>query len=140
MSVLAPWRGARAAGATRLREGMCVCTYFSYPSDVLVAALLVESEVLVEPEAHVVAIETVRRVAEVEQVLLKCRRDGRLAGRGEAGEPDGEAALLAERVALAARQRRVPCDVAAVCQFAPRGSMAGYGGAHVAIVSVVWGL
>lgn len=46
-------------------------------------------------------------------MLLQGGRDGRLARRGEAREPDGQAALFAKLVALAARERRVPGDVSA---------------------------
>jgi hypothetical protein len=45
-------------------------------------------------------------------VLFKGGRDGGFARGGEAGKPDCEAALLAVGVALAAGERRVPCDVA----------------------------
>lgn len=41
-------------------------TYLCYPPDVLVAVFLCESEVFVQAEAHVVAIQTVRGVSEVE--------------------------------------------------------------------------
>jgi hypothetical protein len=53
----------------------------------------------------------------MQEVLLKCGRDGRFAGRGKTGKPDGEALLFAEAVALSAGERWVPGDVAEVqCQ------------------------
>lgn len=48
----------------------------------------------------------------MEEVLLERGRDGGLARGRQAGQPDGEAALAAELIALAARQGRVPGDVA----------------------------
>lgn len=48
----------------------------------------------------------------MQQVLLQGRGDGRLARSREAREPDGEAALAAELVALMAREGGVPGDVA----------------------------
>jgi hypothetical protein len=118
-------------------------THLGDPPDVLVAALLVEAQVLVEPKAHVVAVEAVRGQPEVQQVLLERRRDGRLARRREPCEPDGQPALLAQGVALVARERRMPGDVAAAPSVRAGGSTraVGYGGAHVAIVSAerpVW--
>jgi hypothetical protein len=90
-------------------------------TDVLVAVLLREAEVLVEAEADVVAVEAVGGDAEVEEVLLERGGDGGLARGGEAGQPDGEAALAGELVALTAREGRVPCDVAgAGCQSVSR--------------------
>lgn len=87
-------------------------SYLSYPTDVLISALLVEAEVLVQSESYVVAVETVGCKPKVEEMLLECGRDGGFSGRAEACEPDCEAALLAEGVALAAREGWVPGDVA----------------------------
>lgn len=81
-------------------------------ANVLVAVLFAEAQVLVEAEADVVAVEAVGGQAEVQQVLLEGGGDGRLARGAQAGEPDGHAALLAELIALAPREGRVPCDVA----------------------------
>jgi hypothetical protein len=92
-------------------------THLSDPADVLVAVLLGEVQVLVQAEAHIVAVQAVRRKAQVQQVLLERRGNGRLARRRQAREPDGEARLLAQRGALRARQRRVPGDVAAACEL-----------------------
>lgn len=89
-------------------------SYLAYPADVLVAVLLGEAKVLVQAEAHVVAVEAVGGVAEVEQVLLEGGGDGGLAGGGEAGEPEGEALLLAVLAALLASEAGVPGDVAVV--------------------------
>jgi hypothetical protein len=98
--------------ASRLASCVGTLTYLCYPPDVLVPVLLGEAQVFVQAEAHVVAVETVGGIAQVEQVLLERGCDCGLAGGGEAGEPDGEAFLLAETVALSAGQRWVPCDVA----------------------------
>lgn len=87
-------------------------TYLGDTTNVLIAILLAETQVLVEAEAHVVAVEAVRGEAQVQQVLLEGGRDGGLARGGKAGEPDGHALLAAELIALLARERRVPCDVA----------------------------
>lgn len=89
-------------------------SYLAYPADVLVAVLLGEAKVLVQAEAHVVAVEAVGGVAEVEQVLLEGGGDGGLAGGGEAGEPEGEALLLAVLATLLASEAGVPGDVAVV--------------------------
>ena len=48
----------------------------------------------------------------MQEVLLEGGGDGGLARGGEAGEPEGEAALAAELVALAAGEGRVPGDIA----------------------------
>lgn len=47
-------------------------------ADVLVARALVEAEVLVQPEAHVVTVEAVAEAVLVQQVLLERARDGGL--------------------------------------------------------------
>lgn len=47
-------------------------------------------------------------------MLLEGRGHGRLARGREAGKPQREALLLAQLVALAAREGRVPGDVAVV--------------------------
>ena len=88
--------------------------YLGDSANVLVAVLLGETEVLVQAEADIVAVETVGGNAEVEEVLLERGRNGGFARGREAGQPDGEAALLAELVALMAREGRVPSDVAVV--------------------------
>lgn len=81
-------------------------------ADVLHAILGREAEILVQAEAHVVAIESVGLQAEREQVLLKRRCDGGLARGRETGEPDSASLLLTEVGALLACQACVPCDVA----------------------------
>lgn len=48
----------------------------------------------------------------MEEVLLEGGGDGGFARGGQAGEPDGEALLLAEGLALGAGEGRVPGDVA----------------------------
>lgn len=50
----------------------------------------------------------------MEEVLLEGGGDGGFAGGGEAGEPDCEAALGAELVALAAGEGGMPGDVSDV--------------------------
>lgn len=71
--------------------------------DVLVAVLLAEAQVLVQPEPDVVAVQPVRgHAALAQQLVLQLDRDGRLARRREAGQPDGEALLPAEAGALRA--------------------------------------
>lgn len=84
-------------------------------ANVFVAVLFREAQVLVEAEADVVAVEAVGGHAEVQEVLLQGRRDGGLARGGEAGEPEGEAALGAEGGALGAGEGGVPGDVAGGC-------------------------
>lgn len=86
--------------------------YLRDAANVLVAVLLGEAQILVQAEAHVVAVETVGGDAQVEEVLLEGGRNGGLARGGETRQPDGEAALLAEVIALTARERRVPGNVA----------------------------
>jgi hypothetical protein len=116
--------------------------YLSNTPDVLVPVLLAEPKVLVQSKAHIVAIETVGGEAQVQQVLLERSCDGRLSGRREASEPDGEAGLLAECIALLTGEGWVPCDVASRCQYslswsqgAKNGGMAGFRGApYVAIL------
>lgn len=110
--------------------------YLSDTPDVLVPVLLAETEVLVQSEAHVVAIKTVGSEAQVQQVLLERSCDGRLSRRRETSEPDGEAGLLAECIALLTGERRVPCNVAGGCQNSlswferpKNGGMVGFRGA-----------
>lgn len=81
-------------------------------ANVLVAVLLGEAEVLVQAEAHVVAVEAVGGHAQVQEVLLQGGGDGGFARGGEACEPDGEALLFAEGLALGAGEGGVPGDVA----------------------------
>ncbi len=88
-------------------------SYLSNATDVLIAILLGESQVLVQPEAHIVTVEPVGGEADMEQVLFKCSCDGRLARGREPGEPDGEASLSPQLVPLVPRERRVPGDVSA---------------------------
>lgn len=87
-------------------------THLGNSADVLVSVLLREAEILVQAKSHIVAVEAVGRDAEMEEVLLERGRDGGLAGGRQAGQPDGKAALATELIALAARQGRVPGDVA----------------------------
>jgi hypothetical protein len=89
-------------------------SYLSYPADVFVSALLVETEILVQSESYVVAIKAVGCKPKVKEMLLECGRNGGFSGRAEACEPDCEAALLSECVTLAAREGRVPGNVAVI--------------------------
>lgn len=114
--------------------GTEIKTHLCYPADVLIAVLLGEAKVLVQPKAYIVAVETVCAVPEVQEVLLEGCCDGGFARCRETGEPDCEALLLAECVALSARERGVPCDVAASDMLVILLVMAGYGGAHVAML------
>lgn len=52
----------------------------------------------------------------MQEVLLEGGGDGGFARGGEAGEPEGEAALGAEGCALGAGEGGVPGDVADCCQ------------------------
>lgn len=81
-------------------------------ADVLVARLLVEAEVLVQAEAHVVAVEAVGREAALQEVLLERFGNGGLARSRQAREPDGGSLLFTEGVALCAGEAGVPGDVA----------------------------
>lgn len=77
------------------------------PTDILVAVLLGEAQVLVEAEPHVVAVEPVcGRPAAGEQLVLELDGDGGFAGRGEPCEPDCQAALGAEAGAFVAGEGR----------------------------------
>lgn len=55
-------------------------THLADAADVLVAGLVVKAEILVQAEPDVVAVETVAEFVQVQQVLLKRARDGRLRG------------------------------------------------------------
>lgn len=61
---------------------------FGDASDILVSVSLAETEVFVEAEADVVAVETVGGVGGVEEVLFEGGGDGGFPAGGEAGEPD----------------------------------------------------
>ncbi len=85
--------------------------YLGNPPDVLIPVLLREAEVAIEAKADVIAVESVRGEAQVEQVLLERRRDGRFPRPGQTREPDREAALLAQLVALVPREGGMPCYI-----------------------------
>lgn len=95
---------------------------FRDTANVLFAVFGGESEVLVQTETDVVAIETVGRLVEREKVLLESGSDGRLARGRETGEPDGET-LLGEKVStlLIGDVSRVEGDVGShlvcICVF-----------------------
>ena len=84
-------------------------------ADVFVAVLLRETEVLVQTEADIIAVESVRGQADVKQMLLQGRGDRGLARGRETSEPDCEPALSAQLVALVAGERGVPGDIPALC-------------------------
>lgn len=86
-------------------------------ADVLVAVCLAESEVLVQSETDVVAIEAVGVHATVaDKLLLELDGESGLSGGTEAGQPDCETLLVAEGAALGAGDARgVEGDVAAGC-------------------------
>lgn len=69
-------------------------------ADVLVAVGLGKAEVLVQAEAHVVAVEAVGGESKVQEVLLKRRGDGGFSRGREPREPDREALLAAEAETL----------------------------------------
>ena len=85
--------------------------YLSDPSDVLHAVLRREAQVFVQPESHIVAVQSVGLQAEVEKMLLECCCNGRFARGGQAGEPYGAASLLAEVAAFFTGKAWVPCNV-----------------------------
>jgi len=93
-------------------RGRLQCTHLGDTSDVLVTVLLAKAQVLVQPEAHIVSVESVYSQTLLQEVLLESDGDGGLSGGGQTGEPEGETLLLAELIALGARERCVPCDVA----------------------------
>ena len=104
--------GVRMPNAFAIEVGKWVRrAYLSDPPDVLVPALLVETQILVQTESHIVTIKSVRCEPLVEKVLLQGSSNGGFARGREASEPDCQAALLAVCIAFAAGQRRVPCDV-----------------------------
>lgn len=89
-------------------------SYLSDTPDVLLAVLGRETEVLVQAEADIVAVQSVGLETEVKKVLLESDGDGGLAGSRETGEPDSGTLLLAEISALGAGKASVPGDVAIV--------------------------
>ena len=75
------------------------------PPDILPPVLFAETQILIQAEADVVAIESVGGQAVVEEVLLERDGDSGFAAGREAGEPEREAFLLAEGGALEVRHR-----------------------------------
>lgn len=47
-------------------------SYFTNPADVLVARLLVEAEVFVQSESNVVAVQPIRELLVVQEMLFEC--------------------------------------------------------------------
>jgi len=97
-------------------EGRRQCTHLGDTSDVLITVLLAETQVLVQPEADVIAVESVNSKTLLQKVLFEGNGDGGFARGRQAGEPEGETLLLAELIALGAGQGCVPCDVAVECE------------------------
>ena len=96
-------------------------------ADVLDPVGLGEAEIAVEPVADIVAVEQHGVVAARVQLLLDEVGDGRLAGAGQAGEPEDRGLLLLERGALGLADReRLPVDVGGAAQ--PEGDHAGADG------------
>lgn len=87
--------GADEAGESD-RAAVCkqLCN-LAYTSNVFIAVLLAEAQVLVQPKTNVVAVETVRSQPQVEEMLLQSDGNGGLAGGGQPSEPDGETLLAA---------------------------------------------
>lgn len=50
--------------------------YFGYPPDIFSPISLAESQILIQSEPHIVAIESIRRQPLAEQVLLESGGDG----------------------------------------------------------------
>lgn len=91
----------------------CAGTYLRDTTNVLVTVLFREAEILVQAETDVVAVKTVGSDAQVQQMLLESGSDSRLARCRQTSEPEGQATLLAKLIALLARKRWVPGNVAA---------------------------
>ena len=86
--------------------------YLSNPANVLFSILGRETEVLVQAESHIVAVESVGLETKVEKMLLEGNGDRGLARSRETGEPDGATLLLAKVAAFGASEACVPGDVA----------------------------
>lgn len=97
-------------GLQDLLEGIVV--YLCNTTDVFLAILGRESQILVQAKSNIVSIQSVGCKSKVEQMLLKCRRNGRLSRSREASEPDGGSLLLAKLAALLTAKALVPCNVA----------------------------
>lgn len=90
-------------------------------TNVLGARLLVEAKVAVEPVAQVVTVQQEGMTAFEHQPLLDRHRYGRLAGGGQAGQPDRRPGRAQRLPALVARDgRSLPNDIGAA--FMPRMS------------------
>lgn len=68
-----------SAGKLSRRRILRKMSYLSNSSNVLVSVLLAEPKVLVQSESDIVAIKTVCRESKMEEMLLQCCRNGRLA-------------------------------------------------------------
>ena len=62
-------------------------THLSNPANILHSILLTEAQILVQPKSNIVAIQSISGQPQVEQMLLKRNRDGRLARGRETCEP-----------------------------------------------------
>lgn len=74
--------------------------YLGNTTNVLLAVLGREAKVLVQAEANVVAIQTERRLLQVQQVLLERRGDRRLARSRKTSEPNRHTLLVQKRAPL----------------------------------------
>ena len=86
--------------------------YLSNPPNVLFPVFGRETQVLVQTKANIVAVQSVCRKAQLEEMLLESDRNRRLSRSRQTGEPDGAALLLSQVTSLRTCQARVPCDVA----------------------------
>ena len=76
---------------------------FGDAADVLIAVFFGEAQVFVKAEADVVAVQAVSVDSTVvKELVLELDGNGGFARRGEAGKPDGQAALVAQGAALLA--------------------------------------
>lgn len=78
--------------------------YFGNASDILITILLRETQILVQPKPHIVAVKAVGGQSDMKQMLLKGGCHSRLAGGGQSGKPDGKPTLPAQLVALFPRK------------------------------------
>ena len=85
----------RQRNCTGIAEELCD---FANAADVFLAIFLGKSEILVYPQANVVAIEAIGQFAHREQRPLQCNRDRALAAAGKTREPDRRPFLVQDLV------------------------------------------
>lgn len=105
---LATWTKSALARERHIQQAI----YLRNTADVLLAVLGRKAQILVQSEADIVAVKSVRGQTQVEQMLFEGSRNGRFPGCRETSEPDGGTLLLAKFAALLAAKALVPCDVA----------------------------